>query len=163
MRPDEIPDYLRSMYQEMKAYKNIKFDNYEKVKRDGDSERVETDDIFHDAQVVSSEIKDDIFMEAGSHYIALDIDLPVIAIPSSTPHHTHLYIPRSLPWDKYVKFIEACVDIGIVEHGYLEASKKRKATFLRLPWIKKGMENLHSIDQIEEFLREEDGPQEATG
>jgi hypothetical protein len=144
------------MYSEMKSYKNIKFDNYEKVKQDGDSERVEAKDVYQDAQVISSEIKDAIWDDDGHHFIALDIDMPVIAVPSSTPHHTHLYIPRAVSWEQYVKFIEACVDIGIVQPGYLEASKKRQATFLRLPWIKKGMENLHSIDQIEEFLEGED-------
>ena len=156
MRPDEIPDYLRSMYSEMKSYKNIHFDSYEKMKKDGDSERIPADDIYSDAQVVSSEITNDIFMDGNSHYIALDIDMPVIAIPSTNRHHTHLYIPRAVPWEKYEKFIEACVEIGIVERGYLEASKKRKATFLRLPWIKKGMENLHSIDKIEEFLADDE-------
>lgn len=154
------------MYQEMKSYKNIKFDNYEKVKKDGDSERVPASNLYSDAQVVSSEIEDILGLGLSGdreHFIALDIDLPVVVIPSSTDYHCHLYIPKAVSWEKYVKFIEACVDIGIVEKGYLEASKKRGATFLRLPWIKKGMENLHSIDQIEEFLNEEDGPQEATG
>ena len=149
------------MYAEMKAYKNIKFDQYERVKRDGDSER-QPAEVFKDAQVVSSELIDGPFRNKDMHYIALDIDLPVVVVPSSTEHHTHLYIPKEVTWKQYLKFIEACVEIGIVERGYLEASKRRKATFLRLPWIKKGMENLTSIDSIEEFLSEEDGPEEAT-
>ena len=35
--------------------------------------------------------------------------------------------------------LEAMAAAGIVQHGYVNASKKRGFTALRLPWVKKGV------------------------
>jgi hypothetical protein len=88
-----------------------------------------------DATIITSEV-------AGSdkHKVALDIDFPVTAIPSSTPGHSHLYIDKELTWEQYLILIAAFVKVGPVEEGYLGASEQRGFTSLRLPWIKKGME-----------------------
>ncbi len=88
------------------------------------------------ANCVSSEIitKDQV---AGLHTVAIDVDHKVVALHSTTPGHYHLYIDVPMTWEKYERLLEAMVDCGIVEEGYLEASRIRRATFLRLPWVGK--------------------------
>lgn len=75
---------------------------------------------------------------AGKHTIALDIDHHVHVEPSSTEGHYHLYIDVPLEWDDYEYLLQALGDVGVLETGYVEASIRRKATDLRLPWVRKG-------------------------
>lgn len=93
---------------------------------------------LHEANVVTSvECIDD-----GStpwHLPVLDLDIPVFVLPSSTPGHSHLYIDHPLPWDAYLQLLECLADIGLLEEGYLEASKRRKRTDIRLPWVDKSL------------------------
>lgn len=84
------------------------------------------------ANVVSSVLKG-----TELHRPVLDIDIPAALIPSSTPGHSHLYIDRLLSWPQYEKLLAALADAGIIERGYYDTAVKRKATFVRLPWIKK--------------------------
>ena len=76
--------------------------------------------------------------EDGDHRPILDIDFPVHVEPSSTPGHFHLYLDKPMPWGKYVRLLNALADCGIVEHGYVSASKDRRYTAVRLPWVRKG-------------------------
>jgi hypothetical protein len=71
------------------------------------------------------------------HRPVIDMDFPVKVIESSTPGHSHLYIDREIEWDDYVKLLEVMAEIGLVEPGYVSASKDRGFTALRLPWVKK--------------------------
>lgn len=71
------------------------------------------------------------------HKPVLDIDLPVIVLPSSTEGHNHLFIDKELTWAQYVKLLDVLVEVGIVEEGFRGASVARKHTAVRLPWIKK--------------------------
>lgn len=73
----------------------------------------------------------------GTHTIALDIDHRVRVVPSSTPGNSHLYIDVELEWEQYEKLLDVLGEIGVVQPGYVAASKRRKATHLRLPWVKK--------------------------
>lgn len=57
--------------------------------------------------------------------------------PSSTPGHGHLYIDAILWWDEYEALLQAFAWAGLVEPGYVGASMRRKATHLRLPWVRK--------------------------
>lgn len=84
-----------------------------------------------DADVISSELGN------GMHAPAIDIDVPIRAIPSSTPDHWHLYIEKAMTWRQYKRILRALVAAGVVEPGYYKASKGRGGTHLRLPWIKK--------------------------
>lgn len=86
-----------------------------------------------DSEIVSSEIEDG----NGHHTLMLDIDLPARVIESSTPGHHHLYIDHPMKWKQYLAVIEALTAAGIVEKGFLNASKKNKATHLRVPWVEK--------------------------
>lgn len=72
-------------------------------------------------------------LENSMHGIALDIDLPCELIPSRTPGHFHLYIDKELPWKSYLKLLDALVEAGIVEEGWVEAAKRSGHTTLRLP------------------------------
>lgn len=73
----------------------------------------------------------------GMHSVLLDIDMPAALIPSSTEDHYHLYIDKKMSWRQYKRFLRAMMKAGIIEKGYYKVSVKRKATQLRLPWIKK--------------------------
>jgi len=58
-------------------------------------------------------------------------------VPSSTPGHGHLYIDTILWWDEYEALLQAFAWSGLLEPGYAGASIRRRATHLRLPWVKK--------------------------
>ena len=85
------------------------------------------------ADLITSEV----FGQEGTHKIVLDIDFPVVAVPSSTEGHSHLYIDRPISWKNYLKLIRAMVKAGLVEPGYLGASEQRGFTGVRPPWVKK--------------------------
>lgn len=78
--------------------------------------------------------------EQGRHTVMLDLDCPAALIPSSTPGHWHLYIARQLTWRDYAKLLTVLGEVGILEPGFVNASLKRKQTFLRMPWVRKGAE-----------------------
>lgn len=96
-----------------------------------------------EAQIVSSLLVDEtgvadaIYGKGGLHRVALDIDLPVVVMPSTQEGHFHLYIDKEMTWEKYEKLLFALVEAGIVEPGYHDMAKKRRATHLRTPWTKK--------------------------
>lgn len=62
---------------------------------------------------------------------------PVIWVPTSTEGHGHLYIDVLLTWDDYQQLLEAFGNVGLLEEGYVGASIRRRATHLRLPWVRK--------------------------
>ena len=95
----------------------------------------------NDATVITSEVKHPRPELPNAHKVALDIDLPIKVIESSTPGHGHLYIDHEMSWENYVKLMEVMVEVGLLERGYLGASLQRGFTSLRLPWIKKGDES----------------------
>lgn len=96
--------------------------------------RVEVSD-ENEANAVSSELAGD---GRGTHTVMVDIDLPAQLIRSSTEGHYHLYVDiPPVSWEKYEAWLKASVEIGLIEEGYQRASSERKATFLRVPWVKK--------------------------
>jgi hypothetical protein len=76
--------------------------------------------------------------EGGYHKVVLDLDVPHVVVPSSTPGHSHLYIDVDLKWEKYLKLLAALEDCGIIETGYFGVSMERRATHVRTPWTTKG-------------------------
>jgi O-acetyl-ADP-ribose deacetylase (regulator of RNase III) len=76
---------------------------------------------------------------AGSrvHTVMLDLDVPALLVPSSTPGHSHLYIDIPMNWDVYRNLLDALVKAKILEPGYVAVAKRRGYTSLRLPWVKK--------------------------
>lgn len=85
------------------------------------------------ANVVSSHVDG----SNGLHRPVLDLDIPAELVASSTPGHSHLYIDHLLTWENYQKLLDALVEAGIIEHGFVATSKKRGSTMVRLPWVHK--------------------------
>jgi len=82
---------------------------------------------------VTSSLADD-----GFHYPALDIDVPCRVVPSSTPGHSHLYFDETkLTWPQYVNLMNVLADCGILERGYVAASRAKGQSLLRLPGVTK--------------------------
>lgn len=102
-----------------------------KIERDEDGMEARTESPISDSDVISSELPD------GMHAPVIDLDLPIRAIPSSTPDNWHLYIEKAMTWEQYLALLWAFVEAGLVEQGYYEASKARGGTHVRLPWVKK--------------------------
>lgn len=98
----------------------------------GEDQRVHVNDI-DDANLVSSELVG----HPSQHIIALDLDVPTYLVPSSTKDHSHLYVNTLVAWPKYEALLLALGDAGVLEPGYVSISIERRATHLRLPWIKK--------------------------
>ena len=90
------------------------------------------------------------------HRPMIDLDMEAAIVPSSTAGHCHLYINKELSWDDYEKLLTVMAEVGLVELGYVAASRKRQCTFLRLPWIRKGHERENqpfpNLEAVEEFL-----------
>lgn len=101
----------------------------------GDTPEVSTD--LDAANLVTSEYLGDPFSGSGMHRLVIDIDHPVKVVESSTPGHFHLYIDLPMPWSHALEVLEAMAYAGIVEPGYVAASKARNYTAVRLPWIRK--------------------------
>lgn len=89
-----------------------------------------------DANCVSSELA---YVGRGYHLPVLDFDFECHLEPSSTPGHYHFYVDdRSCSWDAYADLLKALHKCGLIEWGYLQASLERKATFVRMPGVRKG-------------------------
>jgi hypothetical protein len=72
------------------------------------------------------------------HTPVLDIDVPAQLVPSSTPGNHHLFLDVPMTWEQYQKLIDVMAEVGILQPGYVLASKARGFTAVRLPWRKKG-------------------------
>lgn len=69
----------------------------------------------------------------GSHSPAIDVDTEVVAVPSRTPGHWHLYMPNvRLSTEQYFRLLEVMTECGIVEQAYLDHARERGQTLLRL-------------------------------
>ncbi len=102
----------------------------------GAEEREQAPDI-RDANV-STSLRMDV---EGMHAVLLDIDVPAALIPSSTPGHSHLYVDVCVPQDTYFRMLDAIADAGVIQRGFVNASKSRGGTSLRLPWVRKSDAN----------------------
>lgn len=71
------------------------------------------------------------------HRPVLDIDFEAELIPSSTPGHYHLYLDKMIPKESYFQLLNHLARVGIIQHGFADASIDRGASSARLPWIKK--------------------------
>jgi len=115
-------------------------------------------DHIDDANAVSSEMsqwtfRDPVTREVRSavHRPVLDLDLPVAVHPSSTPGHHHLYIDCPMPWERYQALLSVLAEVGLLEQSFVNASIKRGYTTVRLPWVKKELPELQSVEDISAF------------
>ena len=74
---------------------------------------------------------------ACQHAPVLDLDIPCILLPSTTPGHHHLIIDHPMDWGQYLNLMAAMVHAGILEQGYFEATKARGYSSIRLPWVQR--------------------------
>ena len=158
MRPDQLPAHFVNLMGGLRCYKNIEFASGGSNANDVREHKDRVECAFEDAQVVSSEVRGSYSLGGDEHIVALDIDHEAWLIPSTNPGHSHLYVAVTCQWNKYVKFLEAAADIGLVEPGYVAASKRRGATYLRVPWLQKGGEKFASIKDVESFLTDAPEP-----
>jgi hypothetical protein len=105
---------------------------------DSESEVIEQvhESTLNKANVLTSRV-------AGStwqHRPVLDIDFPAKLVPSSTPGHFHLYLDCPMDWETYETLLVDLAGAGVIQPGYAAASISRKATSVRLPWIRKAVE-----------------------
>lgn len=93
----------------------------------------------------------------GTHKPVLDIDMDCVLLESSTPGHHHLFIDKEMSWEDYCKLMDVMAEVGILEEGYVRASKHRKYSAARLPWVKKGS-TTHPADnpRLGEEVRKEE-------
>lgn len=78
---------------------------------------------------------------ANLHRVVLDIDRECTVIPSTSPGHYHLYIDAVMPWEVYSRLLAVLAEAGVIEPGYNGASQERGYTRVRLPWIKKELQD----------------------
>lgn len=108
---------------------------------DGDSSKPEPDmphavADLHAANLISSLHRNADLLGGRCHDVVLDIDLPVKVL-ESTNGNTHLLIEANVPEDIYFELLDALAACGIVEPGYVNSSKVRGYSAVRLPWIVK--------------------------
>lgn len=89
------------------------------------------------ANVVSSLVEGPCDCVPAVHRPVIDIDFPVYVVQSTSPRHHHLYIDKELTPGQYFKLLDVMVEVGIVQAGYVAAARRRGATMVRLPWVRK--------------------------
>jgi hypothetical protein len=100
--------------------------------RDNDHDVRRSVERLADANAVGSQC------EFGMHCPVLDLDVPALLVPSSTPGNTHLYIRKPMPWPAYTMLLQTLSYVGILESGYVGAALERhNETFVRTPWTRK--------------------------
>ena len=108
--------------------------------KDYETERSLTAELSDATNVITSVIRPTPFLplDQSLHNVVLDLDLPATLLPSSTVGHFHLFVDHPMTWEVYLNLLDAMVAAGLVEPGYVDASRTRGHTAVRLPWIKKG-------------------------
>lgn len=126
MTPTLIPAGLHDLFRRLALKKGVRWQEYQ------DAAQLELATL-EDADIVTSQLPD------GRHIIAIDLDVPAYQVASTTESHSHLYIdvPGGIDWEDYVALLELLAKLGVLESGYVAASKGRGFTSLRLPWVKK--------------------------
>jgi hypothetical protein len=85
----------------------------------------------------------------SAHRPVLDLDFDAALLPSSTEGHHHLFIDKLMSTDDYYKLLDVMAEVGLLEQGYVDASKQRSATAVRLPWISKDSERDNAFNPDE--------------
>ena len=71
------------------------------------------------------------------HLPTLDIDVPMTVVPSTTHGHYHLYFDVRIEQDNYWRLLDAMAAAGIVQEAWVDASKNRGYSAVRMPWVPK--------------------------
>lgn len=93
--------------------------------------------ILEGANVVMSRRESGWGRDAKVHAVLLDLDVEHFYVPSSSEGHGHLYVNVFANEADYFELLDLLAKVGVLQKNYVEASKKKGGTFLRLPWVKK--------------------------
>jgi hypothetical protein len=94
--------------------------------------------VADEANLIGSIVEGDLGEYGGLHMPVFDVDgISVRVVPSATPGNCHVYIDKAVEWSWYKRLLFAFADAGIVERGYVEASIRQGATFVRKPGVAK--------------------------
>jgi hypothetical protein len=108
-----------------------------------DSEKIETDDVakvIREAPLAEANSVSSRYISGSKlvlHKPLLDIDVPAMLVPSTTPGHHHLYIDVAIAWEDYAELLKLLGRLGILQTGYVRACLEREASWLRTPWTRK--------------------------
>jgi hypothetical protein len=106
------------------------------------AQKVRSEKSLDEANSISSEMvrndPESIEDFRGWHIPVLDLDFDAALIPSTTPGHFHLILDKPMSWDDYRRLLDVLGDVGILEPGFVGASKRRKSSWIRTPWTRKG-------------------------
>lgn len=92
----------------------------------------------------------------GRHAPVLDLDFPAQLVASSTPGHFHLYLDTQLTTEQYFKLLDVLAEVGILEAGFVDASKYRGASMVRKPGVlKPGAIDVEALQLKVRLLEEE--------
>jgi hypothetical protein len=69
----------------------------------------------------------------GLHKPVIDLDLPAKLVPSGTPGHSHLYLEQEVPFEDYMRILEALAFAGIVQWGFHDSTRERGFGSVRHP------------------------------
>lgn len=84
------------------------------------------------AELIGSKIRG-----STRHTVMLDVDHPVVVVPSSTPGHYHVYIDVPVEHRPYERLLQALSEAGVVQSGWVQAALELGESVLRLPWVGK--------------------------
>lgn len=114
-----------------------------------------------EAEAVGSKIVNDAYysnhLKTPHHYVILDIDYSVLALPSSTPGHYHLIFDKIISARQWRTLMKSLSRAGLIESGYSRWSRYRGEAYLRLPWIRKGSERDDAATAMSDWLLAEEG------
>ena len=112
-------------------------------------ERIIEDKVaIYEATAIGSKVQSDYLKD--QHQILLDIDVPHVYIPSTTEGHGHLIFRRQVSFAAYLRLMEHMAELGLIEPGFVSATRNRGEAWLRVPWVAKG-----EVGNVPEVYREQ--------
>jgi hypothetical protein len=85
----------------------------------------------------------------GTHAPVFDFDFPAYLLPSSSPGKFHLYLEKEISWESYMDVLEAMVNAGLLEPGWVDSGINHGTLLLRPPGVVK--ENVKSLNHQENY------------
>lgn len=83
-----------------------------------------------EADLICSDVE---HSEGLAHRPVIDLDFPCQLVPSATPGHFHLYIDKTISWSQFEQVLFAMTRAGLVQKGYLDATRRRGYAAVRHP------------------------------
>jgi hypothetical protein len=98
------------------------------------TDEVKRHDINRGHNLVGSQHKVEFSPDGDTHTAQFDVDVPMVAYPSTSPGHHHLVFPTlEMPWGRYIEFLQMMAYFGVVSRGWVEHCIEEGQSFLRPP------------------------------